>query len=76
MIERLVTSGHAYEAEGHVLFDVPSYADYGRLSGRDTDELVAGARVDVAPYKRYAGDFVLWKPSPPDIVGAGCPSAM
>jgi cysteinyl-tRNA synthetase len=69
MIERLVTSGHAYEAEGHVLFDVPSYADYGRLSGRDTDELVAGARVDVAPYKRYAGDFVLWKPSPPDIVG-------
>jgi cysteinyl-tRNA synthetase len=69
MIERLVASGHAYEAEGHVLFDVPSYAGYGRLSGRDTDELVAGARVDVAPYKRYAGDFVLWKPSPPDIVG-------
>jgi cysteinyl-tRNA synthetase len=69
MIERLLAAGHAYEAEGHVLFDVPSYAAYGRLSGRDTDELVAGARVDVAPYKRYAGDFVLWKPSPPDIVG-------
>jgi cysteinyl-tRNA synthetase len=69
MIERLVAAGHAYEAEGHVLFDVPSYAAYGRLSGRDTDELVAGARVEVAPYKRYAGDFVLWKPSPPDVVG-------
>jgi cysteinyl-tRNA synthetase len=69
MIERLIASGHAYEAEGHVLFDVPSYAAYGRLSGRDTDELVAGARVDVAPYKRYAGDFVLWKPSPADVVG-------
>jgi cysteinyl-tRNA synthetase len=69
MIERLVASGHAYEAEGHVLFDVPSYAAYGRLSGRDTDELIAGARVEVAPYKRNAGDFVLWKPSPPDIVG-------
>ncbi len=69
MIERLIAAGHAYEAEGHVLFDVPSYADYGRLSGRDTDELVAGARVEVAPYKRYAGDFVLWKPSPPDVVG-------
>jgi cysteinyl-tRNA synthetase len=69
MIERLIAVGHAYEAEGHVLFDVPSYAAYGRLSGRDTDELVAGARVEVAPYKRYAGDFVLWKPSPPDVVG-------
>jgi cysteinyl-tRNA synthetase len=73
MIERLVAAGHAYEAEGHVLFDVPSYAAYGRLSGRDTDELIAGARVDVAPYKRYAGDFVLWKPSPPDVVGWSSP---
>src|SRR4029079_16161810 len=73
MIERLIAAGHAYEAEGHVLFDVPSYAAYGKLSGRDTDELVAGARVDVAPYKRYAGDFVLWKPSPPDIVGWSSP---
>jgi len=69
LIERLIAAGHAYEAEGHVLFDVPSYAAYGRLSGRDTDELVAGARVEVAPYKRYAGDFVLWKPSAPDVVG-------
>jgi cysteinyl-tRNA synthetase len=73
MIERLIAAGHAYQAEGHVLFDVPSYAAYGKLSGRDTDELVAGARVDVAPYKRYAGDFVLWKPSPPDIVGWSSP---
>jgi cysteinyl-tRNA synthetase len=73
MIERLIAAGHAYEAEGHVLFDVPSYAAYGRLSGRDTDELVAGARVEVAPYKRYAGDFVLWKPSPADIVGWSSP---
>jgi cysteinyl-tRNA synthetase len=69
MIERLIADGHAYEAEGHVLFDVPSFAAYGKLSGRDTDELVAGARVEVAPYKRYPGDFVLWKPSPPEIVG-------
>jgi cysteinyl-tRNA synthetase len=69
MIARLVESGHAYEAEGHVLFDVPSYAAYGRLSGRDTDDLIAGARVEVAPYKRYAGDFVLWKPSAADVVG-------
>jgi len=69
LIERLIATGHAYEAEGHVLFHVPSYAAYGRLSGRDTGELLAGARVEVAPYKRYAGDFVLWKPSPPDIVG-------
>jgi cysteinyl-tRNA synthetase len=69
LIERLIATGHAYEAEGHVLFDVPSYAAYGRLSGRDTDELLAGARVEVAPYKRNPGDFVLWKPSPPDVVG-------
>jgi len=69
MIERLIGVGHAYEAEGHVLFDVPSYPAYGKLSGRDTDELLAGARVEVAPYKRYPGDFVLWKPSPPEIVG-------
>jgi len=73
MIERLIAAGHAYEAEGHVLFDVPSYAGYGRLSGRDTDERVAGARIEVAPYKRYAGDFVLWKPSPPDVVGWSSP---
>ncbi|HET7133046.1 MAG TPA: cysteine--tRNA ligase [Gammaproteobacteria bacterium] len=68
-IERLVAAGHAYEAEGHVLFDVPSYAEYGGLSGRDRDDLIAGARVEVAPYKRDPADFVLWKPSPPDLVG-------
>ncbi len=69
MIERLVATGHAYVAEGHVLFSVASFTDYGRLSGRDTDDMLAGARVEVAPYKRDAGDFVLWKPSEPDIVG-------
>jgi cysteinyl-tRNA synthetase len=63
LIERLVGNGHAYAAEGHVLFSVPSMADYGRLSRRSRDELVAGARVEVAPYKKDAADFVLWKPS-------------
>ncbi|MCX7375204.1 MAG: cysteine--tRNA ligase [Alphaproteobacteria bacterium] len=69
IIERLITSGHAYEAEGHVLFAVPSFPDYGKFSGRSPDELLAGARVDVAPYKRDAGDFVLWKPSTDDLPG-------
>ena len=64
IIERLVLGNHAYAAEGHVLFSVASFAEYGRLSGRSPDELIAGARVDVAPYKRDPGDFVLWKPSP------------
>jgi len=63
LIERLVASGHAYVAEEHVLFSVPSMPDYGRLSRRPLDEMIAGARVDVAPYKRDAMDFVLWKPS-------------
>ncbi len=63
LIERLVASGNAYVAEEHVLFSVPSMPDYGRLSKRSLDELVAGARVDVAPYKRGEMDFVLWKPS-------------
>ena len=63
MIERLLENDHAYAAEGHVLFDVPSYPGYGQLSRRDPRELVAGARVEVAPYKKDAGDFVLWKPS-------------
>jgi len=63
MIERLIASGHAYEAERHVLFDVTTFDDYGRLSGRDRREMLAGARVEVAPYKKNAGDFVLWKPS-------------
>ena len=65
LIERLVARGHAYAADGHVLFSVPSMPDYGRLSRRSPDELVAGARVEVAPYKRDAQDFVLWKPSKP-----------
>src|SRR5262245_18256311 len=63
MIRRLVDEGHAYAAESHVLFSVPSMADYGRLSRRTRDELVAGARVEVAPYKKDPADFVLWKPS-------------
>ena len=63
MMERLIAAGHAYAAEGHVLFNVPSFAEYGRLSGRDRDEMVAGARVEVAPYKKDPSDFVLWKPS-------------
>ncbi len=69
IIERLIASGHAYEAEGHVLFAVSSDADYGKFSGRSPEDLLAGARVDVAPYKRDAGDFVLWKPSSPDLPG-------
>jgi cysteinyl-tRNA synthetase len=63
LIQKLVDKGHAYAAEGHVLFSVPSMADYGRLSRRTRDELVAGARVEVAPYKNDPADFVLWKPS-------------
>ena len=63
IIERLIAANHAYEAAGHVLFDVPSMPDYGSLSGRSTDEMLAGARVEVAPYKRNDGDFVLWKPA-------------
>jgi cysteinyl-tRNA synthetase len=63
LIGRLIDGGHAYAAEGHVLFSVASFAQYGALSGRDPEELLAGARVEVAPYKRDAGDFVLWKPS-------------
>jgi cysteinyl-tRNA synthetase len=73
MIERLIGSGHAYAAEGHVLFAVDSYAEYGHLSRRSLDEMIAGARVDVAPYKRHPGDFVLWKPSTPDLPGWNSP---
>ena len=65
IIERLIASGHAYVADDNVLFDVPSMADYGQLSKRPMDEMIAGARVEVAPYKRDAQDFVLWKPSKP-----------
>ena len=63
LIGRLIDKGNAYAADGHVLFHVPSMADYGRLSGRDRDEQIAGARVEVAPYKRDPADFVLWKPA-------------
>ena len=73
MCERLIASGHAYAADNHVLFDVASFADYGRLSGRSTDDMIAGARVEVAPYKKNASDFVLWKPSTPDLPGWDSP---
>ena len=63
MVEKLVALEHAYVADGHVLFAVQSMADYGKLSNRSLDDMLAGARVEVAPYKKYAGDFVLWKPS-------------
>ncbi len=69
MVERLIANGSAYAAQGHVLFNVTSYAGYGELSKRDRRELIAGARVEVAPYKKDAGDFVLWKPSTDDQPG-------
>jgi len=69
LVETLLAKGHAYEAQGHVLFHVPSMPAYGRLSGRDRDELVAGARVEVAPYKKDPTDFVLWKPAAEDEPG-------
>ena len=69
MIEKLIDKGFAYEAEGHVLFDVSSNADYGSLSKRDLREMIAGSRVEVAPYKKAAHDFVLWKPSTPELPG-------
>lgn len=69
MIEQLIAKGHAYEAQGHVLFAVQSYADYGKLSNRSRDEMIAGARVEVAPYKKDPADFVLWKPSKDDEPG-------
>ncbi len=69
MMQSLIDKGHAYAAEGHVLFSVPSMADYGRLSKLDRDSLIAGARIDVAPYKKDPADFVLWKPSANDIPG-------
>ena len=73
MCERLIASGHAYAAEGHVLFAVDTYPAYGQLSRRDPDEMLAGARVEVAPYKRSPGDFVLWKPSTPELPGWDSP---
>jgi cysteinyl-tRNA synthetase len=65
MIGRLVRNNAAYEAEGHVLFNTQAYSDYGKLSGRSLDDMIAGARVEVAPYKKHPADFVLWKPSKP-----------
>ncbi|MFC3125859.1 cysteine--tRNA ligase [Pseudoroseomonas globiformis] len=73
LIGRLIENGHAYVAEGHVLFAVNSFEAYGSLSGRSTDEMLAGARVEVAPYKKEAGDFVLWKPSAGDEPGWASP---
>jgi cysteinyl-tRNA synthetase len=73
MCERLIADGHAYAAEGHVLFSVASFPAYGKLSRRDPEEMLAGARVEVAPYKRDAGDFVLWKPSSDDLPGWDSP---
>jgi cysteinyl-tRNA synthetase len=73
MIERLIETGHAYEAEGHVLFSVPSDPDYGVLSRRDREQMIAGARVEVAPYKRDPADFVLWKPSADGVIGWDSP---
>jgi cysteinyl-tRNA synthetase len=73
MIERLIETGHAYEVMGHVLFSVPSDPDYGALSRRDREAMLAGARVEVAPYKRDPADFVLWKPSDEGVVGWDSP---
>jgi cysteinyl-tRNA synthetase len=69
MCQRLIDSGHAYAAAGHVLFDVARFADYGKLSGRSVEDMLAGTRVEVAPYKRNPADFVLWKPSTPELPG-------
>jgi len=76
MIGQLIDSGHAYAADGHVLFDVSSKPDYGKLSRRSLDEMIAGARVEVAPYKKNAMDFVLWKPSKEGEPGWASPSGI
>ncbi|MBA4351817.1 MAG: cysteine--tRNA ligase, partial [Rhodobacter sp.] len=73
MIEVLIAKGHAYAKEGHVLFRVRSFAEYGRLSGRDVDDMIAGARVEVAPFKEDPMDFVLWKPSDASLPGWDSP---
>ena len=73
IMERLIANGHAYAAQGHVLFDVPSMPDYGRLANKGIDEQIAGSRVEVAPYKRSPTDFVLWKPSAPQEPGWDSP---
>lgn len=73
LIQALIAKGHAYEAAGHILFNVSSFPEYGRLSGRKPEDMIAGARVEVAPYKRNPLDFVLWKPSTPDLPGWDTP---
>lgn len=73
LIQTLIAKGHAYAEQGHVLFHVPSFPAYGRLSGRRIEDMIAGARVEVAPYKRDPMDFVLWKPSTPDLPGWDSP---
>ena len=73
MVEALLMRGHAYEAEGHVLFHVATMEDYGALSHRNLDDMIAGARVEVAPYKKDPADFVLWKPSTPELPGWDSP---
>jgi len=73
MIARLIETGNAYEADGHVLFHVPSDPDYGALGRRDREAMIAGARVEVASYKKDPADFVLWKPSPPEMIGWDSP---
>lgn len=73
LVQTLIERGHAYVEQGHVLFHVPSYPAYGQLSGRRTEDMIAGARVEVAPYKRDPMDFVLWKPSTPDLPGWDSP---
>jgi cysteinyl-tRNA synthetase len=73
MIESLIANGNAYAADGHVLFHVPSMAQYGALSGRNMDDMIAGARVEVASYKKDPADFVLWKPSEDDVPGWDSP---
>jgi len=73
MISSLIERGHAYEAEGHVLFHIPSNQDYGKLSKRSLDDMIVGARVEVAPYKKHPADFVMWKPSDDDVPGWDSP---
>jgi cysteinyl-tRNA synthetase len=73
LIEKLIEGGSAYAAQGHVLFDVTADPAYGMLSHRDREQMIAGARVEVAPYKRDPADFVLWKPSDPDVIGWDSP---
>ena len=73
MIQRILDNKKAYINDNHVLFDVTSFDEYGKLSNRDKDEMLSGARVEVADYKKYAGDFVLWKPSNKDEPGWNSP---